>query len=320
VASLRTEPAGRVDTLDDLFALAYAIEASTAQRYAETAKRLSTRGATHLAEIFERLAEIERSHMQQVRTWAVEHGKNLPIDARALWPIPDTFDASPEELASSKMLTPYRVLAAAVRHEERTFAFWTYVAAHTIDAEVKRAAERMAMEELDRVSLLRQERRHAFHAQRRKSGTIEITVDTAALAGEERRLTSLIQRSATPLSEENELSQELARASQDAAVKLESLSGSYLATLLVPRLAPELRNDPLAVSELLVEAYLTLAGTATDAAVIKVAQDLAGPAIYRLAALRSMSDLKTQPPKRRLATKSAKFSKRGRWSGGGNSG
>jgi hypothetical protein len=178
----------------------------------------------------------------------------------------------------------------------------------------------MAMEELDRVSLLRQERRQAFHAQRGKSGPIEITVDTAALAGEERRLTSLIQRSATPLSEENELSQELAWASQDAAAKLESLSGSYLATLLVPRLAPELLNDPLAVSELLVEAYLTLAGTATDAAVIKVAQDLAGPAIYRLAALRSMSDPKTQPPKRRLATKSAKISKRGRWSAGGNSG
>jgi rubrerythrin len=290
VTSLRTEPAGRVGTLDELFALAYAIEASTAHRYEEAAKRLSEQGGAHLAEIFERLAEIELSHMQQVRTWAIEQGKTLPVDVRPPWPIPDTFDASPAELARSKLLTPYRALAAAVRHEERTFAFWTYVAAHAMDAEVRKAAERMALEELDRVSLLRRERRQAFHAQRSKSGPIEITVDAAALAGEERRLAGLIQRSATLLSEDSELSQEITRASQDAAAKLESLSAASQPTLPVPKLPPELQDDPLAVSELLVEAYLTLADTATDAAVIKAAQALAGPAIYRLATLRSGSD------------------------------
>jgi rubrerythrin len=287
VTSLRTEPAGRIHSLDELFALAYAIEASAAVRYDETAKRFAQQGASHLADVFERLAEIERSHMEQVRIWAVEQGKNAPADIRPPWPIPNTFDASLDELAQSKLLTPYRALASAVRHEERSFAFWTYVAAHATRAEVKRAAERMALEELERVSLLRRERRKAFHAQRSTSGPIEITVDAAMLAGEERRLAGLIEQGPDLFLEDSEFAREMARASREAAAKLDALLAAYHPKLLVPKLPAELSDDPSAVSELLVEAYLTLADTATNANVVRAAQELAGPAIYRLSTLRS---------------------------------
>ena len=58
----------------------------------------------------------------------------------------------------------------AVRNEERAFAFWSYVAAHAEVAEVRQAAETMAHEELGHVSILRRERRNAFHAERRSGG------------------------------------------------------------------------------------------------------------------------------------------------------
>ena len=107
------------------------------------------------------------------------------------------------------------------------------------------------------------------------------------LAGEERRLAGLIEQGPDLFLEGSEFAREMARASREAAAKLDALLAAYHPTLLVPKLPAELSDDPSAVSELLVEAYLTLADTATNANVVRAAQELAGPAIYRLSTLRS---------------------------------
>ena len=107
--------------------------------------------------------------MGQVTAWAGHRGAAHPANSRLPWAIPDTFDAPPGEMAQSKLLTPYRALASAVRHEERAFAFWTYVSAHAGRVDVKEAAERMALEELEHVSILRGDRRKAFHSERQTS-------------------------------------------------------------------------------------------------------------------------------------------------------
>lgn len=47
---------------------------------------------------------------------------------------PETFDSdAAAEIKNSKLLTPYRALATAVRNEERAFAFWSYLAAFADD-------------------------------------------------------------------------------------------------------------------------------------------------------------------------------------------
>ena len=69
--------------------------------------------------------------------------------------------------AHPRLLSAYRALSMAVRNEERAFAFWSYVAAHAGDADIRHAAETMAHEELGHVATLRRERRSAFHAERR---------------------------------------------------------------------------------------------------------------------------------------------------------
>ena len=296
MTSLKKEPAGRVRTLDEFFALAHAIESDAAARYIEVARQLRQQGAAHLAEVFERLAEVERGHVREVTSWAARRGESAPVNARPPWPIPDTFDASPDEIAQSKLLTPYRALASAVRHEERAFAFWTYVAAHAEKTEVREAAERMALEELEHVSLLRRERREAFHAQRRMSGSVKTLVNAAALAAQERRIVELLEQDHSFL-EDSEFAQMIVRVSREAASKLEALEATHHPTLSLPRLPMTLRGDPLAISELLVEAYLTLADSSKNPHVVDAAQHLAGAAIYRLATLRSGSDSGIDRPK-----------------------
>jgi rubrerythrin len=286
MTSLKKEPAGQVRTLDEFFALAHAIETDAAARYAEVARQLKLQGVNHLAEVFERLAEVERGHVREVTSWAARRGQSAPVGAVPPWPIPDTFDASPDEIAQSKLMTPYRALASAVRHEERAFAFWSYVAAHAENLEVRESAERMALEELDHVALLRRERRQAFHAQRNESDLM----NAASLAVQERRMAQLLEQKPASLLEDTELAQRVVSDSRKSASELDSLETAHRPTVRLPRLPATLQDDPLALSELLVEAYLTLADSSKNSHVTEIAQHLAGVAIRRLATLRSGSD------------------------------
>ena len=59
-------------------------------------------------------------------------------------------------------VTAYRVLAIAVRNEQRAFAFFAYVAAHAPDQELRQLAEDLAHERLGHAATLRRERRKAW--------------------------------------------------------------------------------------------------------------------------------------------------------------
>lgn len=283
MASLKAEPAGRVLSMSEFFALARAMEADAAAQYTETARQLRQQGVAHLADVFDRLAETERGHIQQVEQWA-EHRDEGSL-TEAPWPIPDTFDAHPGEVAGSKLMTPYRALASAVRHEERSFAFWTYVAAHAGNAEVKDAAERMALEELEHVSLLRGERRKAFHVERTDGDSAEGPITLDSLAATELRLAALIEHHPHCAAGGSEFAVSLASAAREAASKLGLLDAESHPRLVAPPLPPERRDDIASMSEYLAEAYLRLAETAREPHVLGVAQELAKAAINRLGML-----------------------------------
>ncbi len=283
MASLKSEPAGRVRTMSEFFALARSMEANAAARYTETARLLRQQGAGALADIFDRLAETEMGHVRQVEEWADRRGETLPSEAP--WPIPDTFDAPPGEVAGSKLMTPYRALASAVRHEERAFAFWSYVAAHADKAEVKDAAESMALEELDHVSLLRRERRKAFHAEREESGSREATITLGSIAATERQLAELIELRPQCTAGGDVSARTLAAASREAAAKLEVLEAKCHPQVAAASPPAPRSEDIAAISEYLAEVYLRLAETSPEAAVVGVAQELAKNAINRLGTL-----------------------------------
>ena len=282
MTSLKDEPAGQVHSMVEFFAIAHAMELDAATRYTETSRQLRMQDETALADVFDALAETERGHIRQVDQWA--NHEDTPSDATPPWEIPDTFDATPSEMAGTSLLTPYQALASAVRHEQRSFAFWTYVAAHAESPDVKDAAERMALEELEHVSLLRRERRKAFHAGRLSGEPAgEVPVTLAALAASERHLADLIEsdNSSAP---RRALAASLAAAARGSASKLEGLDAKTKIEFSAPPLPADGPREVGALMEYLAEAYLRLAEVSQDGSVLSCAQELANTAIYRLGA------------------------------------
>ncbi|QFU14800.1 ferritin-like domain-containing protein [Microvirga thermotolerans] len=279
---LKAEPAGSVKTLDELFALAAAMEEEAAIRYAEIADRMRQEGNAALAEVFARLSEEERGHLASVEGWSQRARGQAPDPARIRWQRPETFDDEGMATADPRLLSAYRALSVAVRNEERAFAFWSYVAAHAASPEVRRAAEAMAHEELGHVALLRRERRRAFHAERDRAGS-DARHEAGDLAGLERRLAALLAPlAARAPSPERERLEAFA---QEATRNAEALERAPIAVGSAP--VVPLPDDPTALAELLVDRYLEAGDTLRDEEALGRAQDLAGRAIARLAWLRS---------------------------------
>lgn len=279
---LKSEPAGQIRTMSEFFALARAMETDAARRYTQTAQALRRQNASALADVFEELAKVELGHVEQVDKWA-EHRDTTAV-REAPWPIPDTFDASPEEIVQSNLMTPYRALASAVRHEQRSFKFWTYIAAHA-QGEVKEAAERMAHEELEHISLLRRERRKAFHTDRRMAGSLQATF--ATLATDERHLADLVGERAARGFKASEIGP-IATQSRDAAARLNALEKIARAKFSTVALPANRENDIAALCEYLAEAYLRLAENSRNEQVLIAAQELAKSAISRLEKMKAL--------------------------------
>ena len=67
---LKSEPVGSVQSLEELFAIAAAMEQEAATRYAEIAARMRQEGDPALAEVFERLSADEQGHLDSVVHWS----------------------------------------------------------------------------------------------------------------------------------------------------------------------------------------------------------------------------------------------------------
>jgi rubrerythrin len=175
-----------VRTVEDLFAIATAMEREAARRYAELANRLERQGEAPLAVLFRRLEREESGHEDGLGAWAGRQGITSSPTLGFQWDMPEiTSDEDFAEAGGDFLATPWRVLAMAVRNEERAFAFYANVAAKASDADVRRYAEAMAREELNHVALLRGERRRAWRQERQgraaDAPAAEIPADAEAL-------------------------------------------------------------------------------------------------------------------------------------------
>lgn len=288
MALLAKEPLGTIRSLTELFAVAFALEEEAATRYQDLAAKMREHGLSETAAVFDHLAQEERGHRDQVAHWSHQRTGQAPVLAEVRWDLPETFDdESAGELAGSRLATPYRALSMAVRNEERAFAFWTYVAAQAEDADIRKAAETMAHEELEHVSILRRERRHAYHAHR---ASVEKTVPRAvtprdvliAAAGLEERLANQLEQQLQVTADAGQMERFVAESRQMAA-DIAALG----APMASPSDAAPPPAEPIAKAELLVEWYLEAADHAKDEATLAEAQSLARRAIARLAWLRS---------------------------------
>jgi len=152
-----------VKTVEDLFAIATAMEREAATRYADLAGRMERQGNGLLAALFRRLEKEESGHEDGLGAWASRRGIVPSPPFHFSWDMPETLTEQQfAEAGGDFLATPWRVLVVAAGNEERAFAFYANIAAKTSDSDVRTYAEAMAREELDHVALLRLERRRAW--------------------------------------------------------------------------------------------------------------------------------------------------------------
>jgi rubrerythrin len=294
---LKVEPVAAVRSLNELFAIAEALENEAASRYADLAVQMRAAALPTVADAFEHIAAEERGHADRVTEWSRTRTGAAPDPALIRWLPPETFDEDEAlSIASSSLASAYRALSMAVRNEERAFALWTYIAAQADDPAIQEAAERMAREELRHAALLRQERRRSFHAERQKWSREDAATPRRPPAEEaahaERALASLLtnlaDEPAAPvglrrLADESQAmadeAAEVARARVEGKASPNSRSGSLPVT---PATAA------LRLSEQAVEAYLDAADAAGEEDAMRRLQSLAERAIARAVTLRRM--------------------------------
>lgn len=142
------EEASAIASVDDLVAMGAALSRAAAHRYAASAAATAAAGNGLTAELLRSLA-------------AAQHA-----ESESTVPLPRDLSVTLDELGDDDpyTLAPYRVLAVAVQHHQRIFAFYAYIAAYAEEKSVRRLAETLASEQLDLAALRRRERRAAWRA------------------------------------------------------------------------------------------------------------------------------------------------------------
>lgn len=286
--ALKAEPAGNLHSLDELFALADAMETEAVNRYSELAAEMQRQNKPDLAAVFAQLAAAEREHVNSVARWSQSRLGKAPDPTLVRWQAPETFDSEAQaEIRASRLMTPYRALSMAVRNEERTFAFWSYVAAFADDPEIKKAAEAMAREELGHVSALRKERRRAYH---REHAAVAAGKPPGEVAG---RSGAQVDAGMLERSLASRLAELAGRLDGAAAVRTHELVNETLGMSAkaagIGRFPASLQQgDAQTIAEALTDAYLEGAERAADPARLESLQALGERAIARLAWLRAL--------------------------------
>jgi rubrerythrin len=165
MTDLAEPPAAALKSADEMLATAHAMEREAAARYATLADCMRRVDQREIADLFAGLAAEELTHVDSVERLSERTLHRAPDSALVQAVLPATF-AREEEANAAALLSPYRTLSIAVRHEERAFSFWSYVAAQSDNSALREMAETFARQELIHAAKLRHARRKAFHAER----------------------------------------------------------------------------------------------------------------------------------------------------------
>ena len=291
MSRLDTEPFIRIGSLEELFAVAAALEREAIEGYSELAQRMEREGQPALAEVFERLVAEETGHLDNVGVWSRRLTGKEP-DLSVLRAEPDaTFDDEGAGTVAPELMSAYKAFSMAVRNEERAFAFWTYVAAQTTAPDLQKAAEQMAREELDHVARLRRERRLAFHQARAAAPAGE----RWTLAALESRLSALLDAEAARIQggPRGQAGEPLRRLAAAAAARAGGLTHAPLGeTRLLAAVGPDIAARPGPAAELLLDCYLDLGERLPSQAARDRAQACAAELLDCVALLRSHAKMR----------------------------
>ena len=267
----------RIDSVEQLLAVAAALEREAAARYRQFSERLARQGDAATAAEFAALAELEDRHAVAVDERALSLLGQTAAPLRVGWELPANFD---EDEARNAALGAYQALAYAVRNEERAFAFYVYVAAAAGDAALRALAEALASDELEHAAILRRQRRRAFHSERPTALAIPTSVE--ALQAEARAWRAEAAAAHAQLA----LALDAAGETGDAAIfrrlaaeEERSASGAVCGAVVALRSA----DEGLRLLEAGFDRFALIAERAREERVVAEAQRLAGEMVRLLA-------------------------------------
>jgi rubrerythrin len=142
-----------IASIDDLFAVAYQIEADAVERYKVLAEQMETHNNLELVKVFRDLARAEGIHAEEIRKQAGDLDPVAHARKMGLWTLGD----SPEQAALDEahyLMTPWHALQLALAGEKRALAFFESVVEAAKDAKIKEMAEEFVEEETEHVNLV----------------------------------------------------------------------------------------------------------------------------------------------------------------------
>jgi rubrerythrin len=140
-------------TVQEFYALLYAMEHEAAERYEELADQMETHNNAPVAALFRELAGVERKHAKRLQA----HGQSVQairprdIRFRSGFELPETMPLD----RAHYLMTPSHALALALENEELAARCFDEMAASAPDAEVRALAAEMAAEERQHAAFIR---------------------------------------------------------------------------------------------------------------------------------------------------------------------
>jgi len=283
---LTAVPPGPVQSLAELYAIAFDFTQTAIARYGALAARGDGSFAP-VRRVFEALVTRERDRAKTLSAACLAACGKRPDPSDLRWaPIDLVPAAELSELEDSGLSTAYTAWALAVRQRQRAFVFWTYVAALAEDAAVRQAAEGLAREALFDGNLLRRERRLAWRTERTIAAGESATdqPESAAL------LESLLLRDMMTWAHELDPTRRRQLLTLGAAPLPEPLppidgEGADAGGTDIE----QVKRRALRRAEQLSNIYLDEADRAADQSSMELAQRLAAQSIMRLAGLRQLA-------------------------------
>jgi hypothetical protein len=274
----------------ELYAIALIQSEAAASRY----EGLATSDDQSFAPVrcvFEVLTRSERERARSITLGSLASLNKRPDPADLQWTPTDLVPAEElSDVGNSSLSTAYHAWALAVRHRERAFVFWTYVAALATDLAVRATAEDFARAALQDGNLLRRERRLAWRSLRQSASEGGKPASEPASAA---LLESLLLKDIMLWSQQLTLQQ------RDV---LSKLGPSPLPPASEPHeetpeagTLDQIKRRVLQRAEQLSDLYLDDADRAADQFSMELAQKLAAQSIARLASLRKVASASVRP-------------------------
>lgn len=272
-----TPPNLRIGTVEELLAVAEALEREAATRYQVLAARMKRQGDTEMAAQFDLLAGMEDRHVRQVADRARSLSGRAPGSLSIAWDLPPSYD---EDEARGATLGAYQALAFAVRNEERAFAFFTYVAAEAKIPAVRAMAEDLARDELEHASILRRHRRRAFHSERPAAAEIPGNIEVLRASARQWDGAAAVAHAALAKTLDG-----IGESADAAVFRRLAAEEEKAAAGAIGAVVPKLRSaaDGLRLLEDAFDRFALIGERSKDEKVVAEAQRLSGEIIARLA-------------------------------------